>query len=478
MSRCIDIPRALFLILAVFAATPSDAAAQRELSPQVRAFVRTDAPVIALTNVRIIDGTGGAVRDNQTIVIRDGIIEYAASAASAPIAGAEVIDLAGHTVTPGFVMLHEHMFYPAGNAMYNELGYSFPRLYLAGGATTIRTGGSMMPYADLNLKESIDAGRTPGPRMHVTGPYLNGPGLGIPGVHALSGPDEARRMVAYWADAGATSFKAYMHISRDELGAAVEEAHARGLQVTGHLCSVTYREAADLGIDNLEHGFFASTDFVADKQPDRCPGGAAASLSALDPKGEAAQSLIRDLVDAGVALTSTLTVFETSVPGRPRAPDAALDAMVPEVRDQYLRRFAQIAGNEPGAAARRFRNLMDMEVAFFRAGGRLVAGTDPTGYGGVVAGWSNQRMVELLVEAGLSPEEAIQVATLNGAALLGVEDRLGSITPGKVADLVVVRGNPAERIADITNVEIVFKDGIAYDPARLIEAVRGTVGIR
>jgi imidazolonepropionase-like amidohydrolase len=171
-------------------------------------------------------------------------------------------------------------------------------------------------------------------------------------------------------------------------------------------------------------------------------------------------------------------VFETSVPGRPRAPDAALDAMVPDVRDLYLRTFSQIAGNEPGAAARRFRTMMEMEVEFFRAGGLLVAGTDPTGYGGVVAGWSNQRMIELLVEAGLSPVEAIQVSTLNGAVHLGIEDRLGTIAPGMSADLVVVRGDPAARIQDIRNVEIVFKDGIGYDPARLIAAARGSVGIR
>jgi enamidase len=466
---------AVAAILFVFAAA---ARAQRDLSPQVRPFIRTDAPAIALTNVRVIDGTGSPARDGQTVVIREGDIVYAGPAVGAPTAGAEVIDMAGHTVTPGFVMLHEHMFYPAGNGMYNELGYSFPRLYLAGGATTIRTGGSMVPYADLNLKRSIEAGRTPGPHMDVTAPYLNGPGLGIAAVHALSGPDEARRMVSYWADVGATSFKAYMHISRDELRAAVEEAHRRGLKVTGHLCSVTYREAADIGIDNLEHGFFASTDFVADKQPDQCPGGASASLTTLDVESEAARSLIRHLVDSDVALTSTLTVFETSVPGRPRAPDAALDAMVPEVRDLYLRRFAQIAGSEPGAAARRFRAMMDMEVAFFRAGGLLVAGTDPTGYGGVVAGWSNQRMIELLVEAGLSAVEAIQVATRNGAIHLGVDDRVGTITADMAADLVVVRGDPTTRIADIGNVEIVFKDGIGYDPARLIAATRGSVGIR
>jgi len=466
------------IVALAFAASANGLAGQRQLSRQVRAYVRTDAPVVALTNVRVIDGTGAPARDAQTIVIRNGDIAYVGPAAGAPTDGAEIMDLTGHTVTPGFVMVHEHMFYPAGGGMYNELGYSFPRLYLAGGATTIRTGGSMVPYADLNLKASIDAGEMPGPRMHVTGPYLNGPGLGIPAVHALSGPDEARRMVAYWADAGATSFKAYMHISRDELRAAIDEAHSHGLKVTGHLCSVTYREAADLGIDNLEHGFFASTDFVADKQPDRCPNGASASLTDLDAKSEAAQSLIRHLVDAGVAITSTLTVFETSVPGRPRAPDAALDAMEPEVRDQYLRRFAQIAGRDPGAASRRFRNMMDMEVAFMRAGGLLVAGTDPTGYGGVVAGWSNQRMVELLVEAGLTPLEAVRVSTLNGARLLGVESRVGSIETGKAADLVIVRGDPSTRIADIRNVEIVFKDGIGYDPAKLIADTRGSVGIR
>jgi imidazolonepropionase-like amidohydrolase len=470
--------RMLPVLIAIMALSATDARAQRDLAPQVRAFVRSDAAAIALTNVRVIDGTGAPARAGQTIVIRDGDIAYVGPAGAAPVDGAEIIDLADHTVTPGFVMLHEHMFYPAGNAMYNQLGYSFPRLYLAGGATTIRTGGSMMPYADLNLRTAIEAGRTPGPRMFVTGPYLNGPGLGIPGVHALSGPDEATRMVEYWADAGATSFKAYMHISRDELRAAVDAAHARGIKVTGHLCSVTYREAADIGIDNLEHGFFASTDFVPGKQPDECPGGGSASLTNLDPASEPAQSLIRHLVEAGVALTSTLTVFETSVPGRPRAPNAALDAMVPEVRDLYLRRFAQIAGNEPGAAARRFRTMMDMEVAFFRAGGLLVAGTDPTGYGGVVAGWSNQRMIELLVEAGLSPVEAVRIATLNGATYLGIADRIGTIATGMTADLVIVRGDPATRIADIRNVEIVFKDGVAYDPARLISATRGSVGIR
>ena len=465
------------LVLAMgFIAAP--AAAQRTLGPQVRPFVRTDAAVIALTGVRVIDGTGAPAIAGQTVILRDGLIAWVGDGASAGIpAGAEIIDLAGRTVLPGYVMLHEHMFYPAGQGMYNTLGFSFPRLYLAGGATTIRTGGSMMPYADVNIKRTIDAGQTPGPKMHITAPYLNGPGLAIPGVKALRGPEDARRMVEYWADEGATSFKAYMQISRAELHEAIDAAHARGLKVTGHLCSVTYREAAELGIDNLEHGFFAATDFVQGKLPDQCTQGRAALLD-VQPDGTAFRELVRLLIERNVAITSTLTVFEISTPGRPRAFDAALDAMNPEAREQYLRQYSRIATDTASQSRALFRRAMALERAFAEAGGLLVAGTDPTGYGGVVAGFANQRQIELLAEAGFTPEQAVRIGTLNGAIHLGVQDAVGSIEPGKAADLIVVRGDPTSRIADVRNVEIVFKDGIGYDPSRLIDSVRGTVGYR
>jgi len=428
----------------------------------------------------VIDGTGAPAATERTVVIRGGLIAAVGRSATVQIPPtARVIDLSEKTVLPGFVMLHEHLFYPAGAGSYNAMEFSFPRLYLAGGATTIRTGGSRDPYGDLNVKRAIDAGRMPGPTIYVTGPYLNGPGLPINFVHVLADSAEARRMVAYWADAGATSFKVYMHISRDELRAVIDEAHRRGLTVTGHLCSVTYREAADLGIDNLEHGLMAATDFVTGKEVDQCPTGdqRTHSLQTLDPAGPEASRLIRHLVRRHVALTSTLTVFETSIPGRPAAPAGALDAMSPQARDQYLRSWARVQGAAP-EAAEVFARDMAFEHAFSEAGGLLVAGTDPTGFGGVVAGYANQREVELLVEAGFSPEGAIQVATLNGARLLGIEDRVGTVAEGMAADLIVVNGNPAERIQDIRNVEIVFKGGIGYDPARLIADAQGWVGIR
>jgi imidazolonepropionase-like amidohydrolase len=447
------------------------------ITPQIAPYVTIPEDIVALTNATVIDGAGGPARPGQTVVIHNGVISSVGPAGSVSVPpGARSIDLTDKTVMPGYVMVHEHLFYPVGQRAYNQLEYSFPKLYLAGGATTIRTGGSRDPYGDLNLKAQIDAGLTPGPDIHVTAPYLNGPGLPINFVHALSDPDEARRMVNYWADLGATSFKAYMHISRAELGAAIDEAHKRGLKVTGHLCSVTYREAADLGIDNLEHGLYASTDFLSGKQPDQCPGGARNSLSSLNVNGPDASALIRHLVENDVALTSTLTVFETSVAGRPVAPRGALDAMSPQARDQYLRRWAQVQGS--GSGQKMFETAMAFEKAFSDAGGLLVAGTDPTGFGGVVAGYANQREVELLVEAGFSAERAIQIATLNGARLLGIDGRTGSVEVGKAADLIVVGGNPARRIEDIRRVEIVFRNGIGYDPEALIGAAVGLVGIR
>jgi imidazolonepropionase-like amidohydrolase len=451
------------------------------LSEQVRAFVQVDTSVVALTNVRVIDGTGAVAREAQTVLLRDGKIAAVGDAGSVSIPGdAEVLDLTDRTVLPGFVMVHEHMYYPAGGLAYNPQLESFPPLYLAGGATTVRTAGSLMPYADLNLKRAIDAGEIPGPKMDATAPYLNGPGLPILSVKALSGPEDARKMVAHWADEGFTSFKAYMHISRAELGAAIDEAHRRGLKLTGHLCSVTFREAAELGIDDLEHGFLAATDFVSDKKVDECPPGGdrTASLLDVDLDGPEFREVVRTLVEHGVALTSTLPVFETYTPGRAPVGNRVLDAMLPEARDQYLRTRARIAVQEGSPWTVLFAKEMEMERAFVEAGGLLVVGTDPTGYGGVVAGFSNWRAVELLVEAGFSSEGAIQVATLNGARYLGVDDRVGTVAVGKVADLIVVRGDPSSTIGDIENVEIVFKDGIGYDSAKLFASVKGTVGLR
>ena len=236
-----------------------------QLSPEVQAYVRVQAPKIVLMHVRVIDGTGAAPLDDRNVTIENGKIAAVDQGADLTSAGGTTaLDLRGYSVMPGIVGMHNHMFYierPNLRAqrhyeqpvMIPEMAFSSPRLYLAAGVTTMRTTGSIEPYTDVNVKNDIDAGKLVGPHIDVTGPYLEGGSSYFVQMPHLKSPDDARQLVQYWADHGVTSFKAYMNITRAELKAAVEAAHQRGMKVTGHLCSVTYKEAAEAGIDDLEH---------------------------------------------------------------------------------------------------------------------------------------------------------------------------------------------------------------------------------
>jgi imidazolonepropionase-like amidohydrolase len=468
------------------AAAPLRAQSTPPLAAALREYVKVDAPVVALRHVRVIDGTGDPARADQTLIVSGGRIAALGPDASTPVPeGATVLDLAGSSVIPGLVGMHEHMYYPAPGgspAMYPEHAASFPRLYLAGGVTTMRTTGSVEPYTDLELKRSIDAGTMIGPKMHITGPYLEGEGAYTPQMHQLRDAEDARRTVEYWLDEGVTSFKAYMHLTPDELAAVLKAAHARGVKVTGHLGAIGFREAAAMGIDDLEHGLVVDTEFFSGKQPGVCPDTQAAEremAATLDVASEPVQGMIRDLVKRHVAVTSTLPVFETLVPGRAPLTPRVLDAMTSEARDSYQKTRAAVADGAAGSPwPALFAKELQFEHDFVQAGGLLLAGLDPTGYGGVIAGFGDQREVELLVEAGFTPVQAIHIATSNGAQYLGELDQIGTLAEGKVADLVVIHGDPSTNIADIEQVDIVFKDGIGYDSAKLIESVKGFVGLR
>jgi imidazolonepropionase-like amidohydrolase len=483
--------RALVMVLLVW----SCRAGAQNLSPEVRNFVKVDAPVIALTHLRVVDGTGAAGREDQTVVISQGKIQSVGDAASAHVPkDAQVIDLQGYTVIPGLVGMHDHMFYPAGDAIFHEMAISFPRLYLAGGVTTIRTTGSIEPYMDLALSKEIAEGKAAGPHIHVTGPYLEGPGAWAPQMTELKTPEEAVATVNFWADRGVDNFKAYNFISRATLKAAIDAAHKRGLKVTGHLCSIGFREAAALGIDDLEHGISVDTEFYSGKKPDECPISTRASmvsvadeLNKMQVSDAPIQEMIHDLVAHHVALTSTLPVFELFVPGKTPIEQRALDAMSEPARNQFLQNRVRLdlPMRDPKTGelrtspwGRQYEQEKEFERAFVQAGGLLLAGEDPTGIGGDLAGFGDQREVELLVEAGFTPLEAIHIATYNGAQYLGELDKIGTIAAGKRADLVVVKGDPSSKIEDIEKVETVFKDGIGYDSAKLIASVRGLVGIR
>ncbi len=479
-------------VFALFLFSLPAAAQTPEFSKTVKEFVRLNAPKVILTHVRVIDGTGAAAVEDQNVVIEGGKIRTIEPGAEvAGSADTTVVDLHGYTVMPGIVGMHNHLFYiarPNLNSQWKsdapllvtQMTFSAPRLYLAGGVTTMRTTGSVEPYADLNLKRDIDAGKLPGPHIDVTCPYLEGAESYFLQMPHLTGPDDARQTVDYWADRGVTSFKAYMNITRAELKAAMDAAHKRGIKVTGHLCSVTYKEAAELGIDDLEHGFFANTQLDPGKKPDVCSDSMGEfTLEHMAPGSAEAKDLIDTLVKHHVAITSTLPVFEGEAGGgRPPIRQQVLDAMTPEAREAffYLRQRPASRPAPKTDGAMLFKRDMELERAFVAAGGLLIAGPDPTGDGDVVPGFGDQREIELLVEAGFSPLEAIKIATLNGAVYLGKEKEIGSIAAGKNADLVVIKGDPSKQISDVENVEIVFKDGIGYDSRTLLDSVKGHYG--
>tara|TARA_R110000868_G_scaffold1389_10_gene10749 strand:+ start:8267 stop:9727 length:1461 start_codon:yes stop_codon:yes gene_type:complete len=456
----------------------------QNFSPEVEKFISVDTTTVAIKNVTLIDGTGTSEKPNQTIIFTDGKITQLGNAADIEIPKNTLV-LDGHnkTVMPGLVMVHEHMYISAHSletryANVRQLPVTFPRLYLAAGATTIRTAGNVESYSDLNIKRDIDNGRIPGPFMEVTAPYLEGNGSIFPQMNELKRPEDAETFVNYWADQGFTSFKGYMAIDKPTLKAAIDAVHKRHLKITAHLCAVTYREAAELGIDNLEHGFLASTDFSPNKKENECNVDSEIDIAQIDIVDPKVKNLLQFLIDKKVGVTSTLAVFEGFLSTQKAPSTEVLNAFSPDSRDYYLKQFANIKSSVgPTAFDKAYLNNAKMEKLFYDMGGLLTVGTDPTGNGGTLAGYGTWQAIELLVEAdGFSPLEAIKIATLNGAKALGFEKTKGTIEIGKNADLLLIEGNPSKNISDIRNVEFVFKNGVGYNSKKLFESVKGKVG--
>ncbi len=467
-------------LLGLLAACPLKA---QNFSPQVRQYFSVKADTVALTDATVIDGTGSPAKPHQTLLIINGRIAQLGNAASVTVPpGAKVINASGKTLIPGLVMVHEHLYYtmPFEN-FFNvaEMPYSFPRMYLAGGATTVRTAGSIEPQTDLNIKYMIEQGRMIGPDMDVTAPYIERRGFDIPSINVIKDSAEAARSVGFWADKGCTSYKMYMHITRGDLAAVVREAHARHMKVTGHLCTVTYRrEAAEIGIDDLEHGFMASSDFDSTKKADEFDYPAASrALRALDVNSPKMKDLIHFLVGKKVALTSTPPGICSRIRiGAAPVPGGGEEALLPEVRERVVNNWKQ-AQHKDSASAALFKKELVWEKQFYDAGGLLISGTDPTGAGRTVAGYANHTEMELLAEAGFTPEQVVKICTLNGAVYLGRNKEIGTLETGKKADIVLIDGDLSKDIKAIRNTEIVFKNGIGYDSKKIFDSVKGKVGL-
>ncbi|HEX6669402.1 MAG TPA: amidohydrolase family protein [Gemmatimonadales bacterium] len=465
-------------VLAILVASLSSTlqAQQSTAAPGTAPFIAIPSGLVAITHVQLVDGSGTPPSPDHTVILRGDRIEAVGPSADLAVPpGARVLDLRGHTVLPGLVGLHEHTYY-GGVERFTDMRVSAPLLYLALGVTTAMTAGSRSPEVELELKRRVDQGDIPGPRFHVSGPYLDIAGGGPVNRVAVTTPEEARRVVAEWAARGATWFKFLGGASREVMGAAIEAAHARGLKVTGHLCSVTFSEAAALGMDALQHGFITNSDYVPGKRPDECPPGNMKVQADVDLGSPAVRESIRRIVAGGSAVVSTLGVYETFDPDRARLDPDAMAMLAPATRREVEENHAHMAARGFTVPTRLLKRMMQWERMFVAAGGVLGAGSDPWGTG-YLPGFGNLRNYELLVEAGFSAEQAVQIMTLNGARILGVDRELGSIAPGKLADLVVVRGDPIRAPGEIYRVVTVFKGGVGYDSDRLRTAARGKVGV-
>ena len=469
-SRALDVfvARATAVVTILVAAAPG--AGQAQVSPR--------SGDLAIVGGRLWDGTGDESRQNPGILVRNGTI-MVVGAFDLETDGLEVLRLApSHFVMPGLFDLHAHYAVDLfGEGRVDEYTVN-PVLFLANGVTSTFPAGEVDPAEARRGRERVAAGEIPGPRIYTSGPYW---GTARPGwSHEAMTPDSIRREAAFWALNGARGFKA-KGIRPEQLEAVIEVAHEHGLTVTGHLDSgfresVNPRDAILMGIDRIEH-FLGGDALPATRS-------AYASLEALDLEdAETAEQIRRQarlFVDQGAYFDATLTAYGYFADREPGVFDDWADEM------DFLTPYARgvVEDNLPRTPLDQFGRIYYVKretVRLFVAAGaasQLTLGTDHPSWGEFWSGFGAHRELHAMVRAGIPNADALRAGTVNAARALGVFERLGSIAPGKYADLLVVDGDPLTTITDTRNGVHVVRSGRVYDPGTLFESVRGTMGPR
>lgn len=429
---------------------------------RVRGLMRQPAQAVVFRNVGVFDAPSGTVRPGQTVVVEGNRIKAVGAAGKVAVpAGAEIIDGKGKTLLPGLWDMHVHIFPRDGV------------FHLAAGVTTVRDMANDI-QAMKTLREDFATDRKIGPRLLTAG-IIDGPGpLQGPTKVLAATEAEATAAVENYARLGYPQIKLYSSLKPALVPGIIRLAHQKGLRVSGHIPAfMSAEQAIRLGIDEIQHVNMVFLNFFgADTMDTRTPRRltvVARQAGDLDLRSARVQEFVRLMKQNNVVLDPTLNFFEmlfTARAGQVAPTVAAVaDRLPPKVARNYKTGGLPTTSATDAQYRKSFQACLNMVKLLHDAGITMVAGTDN------VAGFALHRELELYVQAGIPAGQALQMATINGARLMKQDQDLGSVAPGKLADLVLVDGNPAARISDIRRTVLVMKDGKVYDPAALYRSI-------
>jgi imidazolonepropionase-like amidohydrolase len=414
------------------------------LAKVASSFSSEPAAVTAIMGGRLIDGTGRPPVEDSVVLLRGGKIVAAGPAASVPIPrGTEFVDAKGKSVLPGLWEMHAH---------FEQVEWG--PIYLATGVTTARDVGNEREFI-VAARDAIAAGRGIGPRLVMAG-VVDGSGPFSLGVIRVDTPEQAREQVQKYKAAGFQQIKIYSSVKPDILKVVTAEAHRLGMTVTGHIpFGMNAIQGIEDGMDQINHVEYITPLMVDSKS------------QTIDPDAPNVKKIIKLLLDHHVVVDDTLALMEIILHPLDH-PISGFEPGILKVAPE-LKQALETMGAAPAKAAQSAATFRAMETTvriLHQAGVPIVAGTDQT-----VPGFSLDREIELHVQAGFTPMEAIQSATIVAARAMGMENDSGTIEVGKRADVILVDGNPLENISDIRKVSAVFAAGKMYQPAALWSSV-------
>lgn len=416
-----------------------------------------------------------------TIEVRDGrITKVLTDGAGASPAGATVLDAAGKFVLPGFIEMHAHLLLHPWDKDGNispqfdrASSERFLRLLLAHGITTVRDPGAPTEAAVI-LRQRVADGKVIGPRIFTAGRIINASPFNPEPFHPVRNAEEVREEIRYQKQVGVDFIKVYGAMPPELVEVAIAEAHALHLPVVGHLGATTWRRAAELGIDGVEHPSAWSWDEIAPNERAHSEKGMlerVAWLERLDPQAESVQTTARSLVDHHVAVDPTLVAMQTKFWGEDdRFVHHPQLGLVPAIfREAWPKGnfTADWRGPDYERAQKAWPKLLAYIRTIYDGGARLTVGTDTPGPW-IIPGVSFHEEIRLLHDAGIPPLEVLKMATVNAARILDLAPPDGTIAPGARADLVVLERDPTEKIENSNSVSTVIKNGEVFAPVRLL----------